>query len=151
MANRQTDRLKVCHSGSAAIEFGISLPLLALLFVAVAEIGFTAYQSLQVQNAVEAGLVYAVKHGNDSTGISAAVANSSNLAGITATPAPAQFCGCPAASGITTTSCTATCGSGNSSNQYLQINASLTRLSIFPGSGLPLPATLSARSIVRLN
>ena len=96
----QDQSTAVRDSGSAAIEFGISLPLLALLFVVVAEIGFTAYQSLQVQNAVEAGLVYAVKNGNDSNGISKAVVNSSGLAGITAMPAPTQFCGCPSASGI---------------------------------------------------
>jgi Flp pilus assembly protein TadG len=151
MAGRKISRLQAGRSGSVAIEFGLSLPLLALLFVGVAEIGFTAYQSLQVQNAVEAGIVYAMKNGSDSNGISAAVVNSTSIAGVTATPAPAQFCGCPATSGITTTSCTATCSGGNSSGRYLQINASLTRQSIFPGSGLPLPATLSAKSIVRLN
>ena len=151
MAHRKINQLQVRDSGSAAIEFGISLPLLALLFVVVAEIGFTAYQSLQVQNAVEAGLVYAVKNGNDSNGISKAVVNSSALAGITAMPAPTQFCGCPSASGIGVTSCSTTCAGGNSSGQYLQINAALKRQSIFPGSGLPLPATLTAKSIVRLN
>ena len=151
MAHRKISQLQACDRGSAAIEFGISLPLLALLFVVVAEIGFTAYQSLQVQNAVEAGLFYAVKNGNDSTGISTAVVNSSGVAGITATPAPTQFCGCPGAAGIATTSCSATCSGGNSSGQYVQINAALTRRSIFPGSGLPLPASLTAKSIVRLN
>ena len=151
MAHRKISPLQVHDSGSAAIEFGISLPLLALLFVVVAEIGFTAYQSLQVQNAVEAGLVYAVKNGNDSSGISKAVVNSSGLVGITAMPAPTQFCGCPSASGIGVTSCSATCAGAHSSGQYLQINAALTRQSIFPGSGLPLPATLTAKSIVRLN
>lgn len=143
--------LRTCCSGSAAIEFGIALPLLAILFVGVAEIGFTAYQSLQVQNAVEAGADYVAQNGNNSAGISAAIINSSSLAGITATPAPTQFCGCPGTSGIQTGSCTATCSGGNSPGQYLQINAALTRLSIFPGSGLPLPTTLSAQSIIRLN
>ena len=151
MAHRKISQLQACDRGSAAIEFGISLPLLALLFVVVAEIGFTAYQSLQVQNAVEAGDLLRRQKRQRQHRHSTAVVNRSGLAGITATPAPTQFCGCPSAAGNCHNLALATCTGGNSSGQYVQINAALKRRSIFPGSGLPLPATLTAKSIVRLN
>ncbi len=148
---RRRGSLRSSLAGSAAIEFGIVAPVLVILFVAVAEVGYTAYQAMQVQNAAEAGALYAIKNGWDSAKIGAAIVNATNLPSIAATPAPAQFCGCAGNTGVLVTSCTSTCESGDPPGQYIQIDAALTRQSIIPGSGLPLPTALSARSIVRLN
>ncbi len=137
-------------SGTAAIEFGIAAPMLAILLVGVADVGFAAYQAMQVQNAVEAGALYATQNGWNSTGITAAVLNATSLSGISVTPPPTQFCGCPGAGGLTTVSCGTTCTGGNPPGQYVQITATLTRQSLIPNSGLPLPATFTAQSLIRL-
>jgi Flp pilus assembly protein TadG len=136
-------------SGTAAIEFAITAPMLLILLVGFVEIGFAAYQSMQVQDAVEAGAVYATQNGWNASGIATAVTSATGASGLTATPAPTQFCGCPSATGITTIICTGTCSDGTAPGQYVQVNATLARISIFPGSGLGLPANLTATSTVR--
>jgi Flp pilus assembly protein TadG len=103
--------------GTAAIEFGLFIPFLFLLFAGTVELGFAMYESMQVNNAVEAGMLYAAKNGWNSAGIANAVVNASSVyAGgapcLTATPAPSQFCGCPLATGIAVTTCTSTCANG---------------------------------------
>lgn len=144
---------RVLHSrsGSAAIEFGLAAPLLLMILAGVVELGFTMYQTMQVYDSVEAGALFAAKNGYDDAGISAAVTNATGTQGITATPAPVQFCGCPDASGIVETACDSTCNDGKQPSQYVRISAALERETILPYPALPLPATLTARSVVRLN
>lgn len=137
------------RAGSAAIEFGLAVPLLAILVTGVIEVGFTMYQAMQVTYAAEAGLFYATKNGWDQTGIQNAALSVTGLSGMSA--AASQFCGCPSASGITIAACSDSCGCGDQPSQYIKISVSLTRRSIIPNSGLPLPATISAQSILRQN
>lgn len=138
-------------AGSAAIEFGLCAPLLLILFTGVVEIGRAMYGAMQVQSAVEAGMVYAAKNGWNATGIAAAVVNSTGSKTITATPAPTQFCACPSATGLLTTSCGVNCAGGTAPGQYIQINATLPRQTILPFPALPLPSTFTAKSILRLS
>jgi hypothetical protein len=140
-------------SGTVAIEFGLLVPVLLALIGITAELGFAMYESMQVNNAAETGALYAARNGYDASGISAAVTGATGTPGITATPAPAQFCGCPGAGGITEVTCVAPppCTDGSPAGQYARISASLSHQKILPGVGLPLPATLTAHSIVRLN
>jgi Flp pilus assembly protein TadG len=137
-------------SGTAAIEFAIAAPMLSILVFGAAELGYSAYQAMEVQDAVEAGALYVSKHGWDSSGIATAVLNATDITGLTASPAPAQFCGCPSTTGVATATCASTCTGGNPAGQYVQINATLTRKSLIPNSGLPLPTAFSAQSIVRI-
>ncbi len=143
--------LRSSRAGSAAIEFGIAVPMLAILVVGVAEVGFAAYQAMQVQSAVEAGAFYAAQNGANAAGITAAVLNATNLTSIAVTPAPAPFYGCPTTTGVTTVTNTATCPDGSPPGQYVRITAVLTRKSLIPNSGMPLPATFTAQAIVRLS
>jgi len=117
----------------------------------IAELGFSLYQATQVYNAAETGMVYASKYGWNSAGISAAITNATGMPGITATPAPSQFCGCPGTATVAVVTCSSTCTNGNTPGQYIQINATLVRQSIVSFPGLGLPSTLSAQSISRLN
>lgn len=73
-------------TGTAAIEFGVFLPVLAILVMGVAELGFGLYQAVGAYSAVEAGMLYAAKKGFDSSGISSAVLKGASLPGITASP-----------------------------------------------------------------
>lgn len=148
---RKTARRRHAESGSAAIEFGLSVPLLLIILMGVVELGYAMYEAMQVYDSVEAGALYAAKNGYDQNGIAAAVANATGTQGITATPAPAQFCGCPNTAGIVETACSATCNDGNSPGQYVRISAALAHQTILPYPGLPLPTTLTAQSVLRLN
>jgi Flp pilus assembly protein TadG len=138
------------EAGTAAIEFGMFLPLLVLLLIGLVEIGFAMFGAMQVYSAVEAGALYAAKNGWSASGISNAVVNSTNITGIAATPALSQFCGCPALAGITAATCGTTCADGSAVSQYIRVNASLTRTTILTSS-FGLPTTLTAQSIVRQN
>jgi len=136
--------------GTAALEFGLTIPFLLMFLLAVAELGFAMYETMQVYAAVEAGALYASKNGFDSAGISAAVVNATGTAGVSATPAPSQFCGCPQTTGVATVSCTATCTGGTAPGQYIRIGAALPHTGILPAFALPVPDTLTAQTIVRL-
>ena len=137
--------------GAVAIEFAITASLLLIPFLGVAEVGYAVYQSMQVQSAVEAGALYASKNGFNPTNISLAVQNASSATGVQAIPAPSEFYGCPSSTGIAVVASSATCAGGTSPGTYVQINATLTRTSLIANSGLTLPATLLAKSIVRVN
>jgi Flp pilus assembly protein TadG len=139
--------------GSAAIEFGLFIPILLILLTGTVEVGRAMYEAMQVNNAVEAGMLYAAKNGYDAGGIATAVQQATGTEGITATPAPTLFCGCPSASGVIRTDCNSPslCVDGNPAGQYVQISAALDHQTILPYLGLPLPTTLTAQSIVRLH
>jgi hypothetical protein len=101
------------------------------------------YEAMQVNNAAEAGMLYAAKNGWDSAGIVTAVQNAGTVLtggpNLTATPAPSQFCGCPSATGITVETCVnpPACPDGNPAGQYVQINAALAHTTIIPNSWVP--------------
>jgi Flp pilus assembly protein TadG len=137
------------RAGLAALEFGLAVPLLVLILTAIAEIGFGMYQAMQVAYAADAGLAYATKNGWDSAGITNAAQISTDLSGINATPA--QFCGCPSASGIAIATCGTTCASGSTAGQYIKVSVSLTRVSLIGVTGFGLPSSFSAQSILRQN
>ena len=138
------------EAGTAAVEFGLFMPLFVILLVGLVEIGFAMFGSMQVYSAVEAGALYAAKNGYDEAGISSAVVNSTNVSGVAASPAPLEFCGCPALAGVTDATCGTTCAGGGAVGQYIRINATLTRTTILT-SAFGLPATLTAQSTIRQN
>jgi TadE-like protein len=138
------------EAGTAALEFGLMAPLLMLLVVGTVEVGTGAYQAMEAQNAAEAGAIYATKHGFDSAGITSAVASATAAAGISASPAPAQFCGCPDAAGLSEVDCSALCTGGSAPGQYLRISASIAHEPLLSISGMVMPATFTGEAIVRM-
>lgn len=145
------DKRRKQSGGTAALEFALTVPFLLLFLMAVVELGFAMHETMQVYNSAEAGALYASKNGFDPAGISAAVVNATGTQGLTASPAPAQFCGCPQSSGVIAVSCSTTCTGGTAPGQYVRIYAALPHTSILPAFALPLPETLTAQAIVRLN
>lgn len=146
----RNDRGILANSGSAAIEFALVLPVLLTLLAGLVEIGFAVREAMQVQDAAEAGAAYAIKYGWNSAAISAAVVNATGATGITASPAPIQFCGCPGAAGVTTVLCTATCTGGVTPGTYVRVSAAISHNAILTELGLPIPATLTGHATVRL-
>jgi Flp pilus assembly protein TadG len=152
------------QSGASAIEFGLLAPLLLIMLTGVVEVGIASYQAMQVQAAVEAGILYAIQNVPTSiTPISAAfssaiitaVQNATGTPGITATPVPLAFCGCPsttAGTGVVSqvNDCTTKCPDTTLPGQYVTVSAALSHQTIMPYLNLHLPATLTASSTVRL-
>lgn len=135
--------------GVAAIEFAIIAPVLLMLIVSVIELGLATRDSLRAQAAAAEGAYYAMKNGFDAGEIAAAVINGTGAPGMSASPAPALFCGCPSATGIAVTACSVTCGDEIPARRYVQVNASITRTSVLDAH-LGLPTVITRQSIVRL-
>ena len=142
------------RGGTAAVELALLSPLMVIMETGVIEVGMGFFESMQVQAAAEAGTLYAAKHGTSSlANIALAVTNATGTAGITASPAPSLFCGCPTTTGITAqgSDCTTKCSGNTLPGQYVQVNAMMTRTVIIavPYLNLSLPATLSGVSVMR--
>ena len=136
-------------AGTAALEFGLALPLLAILLTGIVEVGFAMYQAMQVTYAAEAGLGYAAKNGYSASAIASAATGATGLSGMSATAT--QFCACPTTSGLTTATCSSTCTSGNTAGTYISVSVSLSRVSLIGAASFGLPSTLSAQAILRQN
>jgi Flp pilus assembly protein TadG len=145
------------EAGTAAIEFALFTPLLLILLTGTVELGFLMYEAMQVNNAVEAGALYAAANGFNAASITSAVTNASvlptGLNALTATPAPTQFCGCPSATALSNLGappCSATACSGRPAGTYVQVNASLTHTIIIPNPWVPT-TPLTATAVIRIN
>jgi Flp pilus assembly protein TadG len=112
--------------GLAGIEFGLLVPVLLLLTVCTIDLGFAAYDVMQVENAAQAGSEYAAVHGFNTASISSTITSATSLSGITASPAPTEFCGCPSGSTIATATCGSTCTDGSYVGIYVKASATAT-------------------------
>jgi Flp pilus assembly protein TadG len=140
-------------SGTAAIEFALMTPFLLLLLGGVTEFGFAMYEEMQVNAAVEAGVMYATANAPN-------IASSQTLQGYALTPAIGQpYCGCPNAAGsvsnLGNAPCsgspyTTACSGGTAAGKYVQVTASINHLVILPTT-FGLPSSFSAKAVVRVN
>jgi Flp pilus assembly protein TadG len=154
------------EAGTAAIEFGILAPVLALVLVGMVDLSSVMYQAMQLNSAVEAGTFYVLKNGwSSSTGAAPIVAAVQKTGMITGTPTAICVYGCPIAgagiaaqSGICGSgSTTLTCSNGYAPGQYVKINARLSTTTLiasgifgFFGGSLALPDPLTATATIRL-
>jgi len=151
MARGMIRRLLGERSGAAAVELALALPFLAAVLLPMVDIGMAAYQQMAVDDAAQAGAAYALVHGWNSSAIQAAVASASDIAGISASPAPSQFCGCPSGSAVATASCGSNCANGQAAGTYVTVSARRSFTPLVPYSGFGASTVLSASSTVRLN
>jgi Flp pilus assembly protein TadG len=142
--------LRAPPRGGPLIEFALIAPLLVLFLVAVGDLGFAAYDMLQVQAAAEAGAQYAALNAWNAAAIATAVSSATGIGGITATPAPSQLCGCPDGGSLTQTSCGNTCPSGSPAGLYASVSAQLQYRPVLPYPGLPSPLRLTGQAYRRL-
>lgn len=136
-------------SGAAAIEFGVVVPVLTLMVIAVADIGIGVYRKMQVEDAAQAGVEWAIRNGFDSNGISNAVTSATN-ASVIASPAPQQFCGCAAGSTVSPVACGTPCPGGALAGTYATVGAQLTYTTMLNYGVVPSTYTFSAQSTARL-
>ena len=145
--------------GAAIVEFALILPFLILLMVGLFDLGFGAYQSMQVHAAAEAGAQYALRHTWDATAIATAVTSATGTGAIAATPAPTRVCGCPDSGAFTVVGSwvvdhcvpSFTCASGSSPGVYASVSARLSYSPVLSYPGLPDPLTLTGQAYRRIN
>ena len=136
--------------GLSGIEFAIIAPVLILSFIATADFGLAIYAKMQVENAAQAGTEYAAKNGWTSSSVTSAVTSATSLSGLSATPAPSEFCGCPSTSGVTTATCNTNCASGAVAGTYVSASAQATYSTIISYPGIPTSYTFNSTSTVRI-
>jgi Flp pilus assembly protein TadG len=136
-------RIAKAEGGMAAIEFGILSAVMMIFVIGAADLGLAGYSAMEVQTSAQSGAEYASAHAFDATAISNAVTNSTSASGISASPAPAKFCGCPSASGVTTATCSSTCADGSTAGNYVRVTAtrSYSTMISYPGMSNPLVQT----------
>jgi Flp pilus assembly protein TadG len=143
-------RFAKAEGGVAAIEFAVLGAVLCLTVVAVGDLGLGFYSDMQVQNSAQAGAQYAAVHGFNSTSISNAVTNATSVTGITASPAPAQFCGCVTGTTMATATCGTTCANGMTAGTYVSVSAARTYSTLLSYPGFPASYSQAATSTVRI-
>jgi Flp pilus assembly protein TadG len=137
-------------AGLAAIEFAIIAPVLVLALICTADLGLGIYHKMQVENAAQAGAEYAVVHGFTASAITAAVTQATSFSGISASPAPIQFCGCASTAGVTSANCSSTCTGGVAAGTYVTVSAQGTYTTILHYPTMPTSFTFASQSTVRL-
>jgi Flp pilus assembly protein TadG len=137
-------------SGIAAIEFAILGSVLCLMVVAVGDLGLGFYSYMQVQTSAQAGAQYAMVHGFNSTSISNAVTSATSVSGITASPAPQQFCGCVVGTTVTTATCGVVCADGMSAGTYVSASSVRDYSTLISWPGFASTYHQTATSTVRI-
>ena len=149
----------VGEDGSALIEFTVLAPLLVVISIYTMDFGFYFYRNMQVQNAAQAGIDWAIANRIfNGAAITAAVTNATNYTDITvSTPTP-PWCGCPSSTGVTptgfydpvTATCTTPCGSSKA-GLYVTVQTQATWNSLIPyGLFSSATRTLTAQGTARI-
>jgi Flp pilus assembly protein TadG len=136
------------RSGVTAVEFAIITPVMVFIFICIADLGIGMYTDMQVNNAAQYGTEYALIKGYNSSAISSAVQSSTSLSN--ASVSPTQFCGCPSANGIVSSSCNSSCSDGTKAGTFVKVAVSDSYATILRYPGLPSKFNLTAQSTVRL-
>src|SRR5262249_8459253 len=133
-----------------AIEFSIIAPVLIAATICTVDLGMVSYRKLQVQDAAQAGAQYAAVHGFNASSISNAISGATSYSGISASPAPTQFCGCASATGIRILGCGSQCPGNIAAGTYVTASAQSTYTPIIPYPMIANSFALSAQSTVRI-
>jgi hypothetical protein len=137
--------------GMAAVEFAIAAGFLGVAMAGLYDFGRASWTRMQVISAAHVGAAHASAHGFNANLISSAVTNSSNLATLAATPAPATVCGCPGGSaGVSFVACGSGCPSGGDAGTYVQVSARATYSFTFSYPFVSNPLVLSATALSRI-
>lgn len=148
MPKRLYRKLRDQIAANAAIEMALVAPLLILMIVGMADYAAATYRRMQVQHAAQAGADFAMRNTFDVALIGNAVANAAG-GDITATPAPAETCGCASGSTVTVAICGTACASGFTAGTYINVSAQGSYTTIVPYPGIPSSFTFTATAMSR--
>jgi hypothetical protein len=121
-----------------------------MALVVSGDLGLAYYSKMQVQTSAQVGAEYAAIHGYNSSAISSAVTGATSTTGISATPAPVQFFGCPSSSGIASAASGSTCPDGSMAATYVTVSSSRSYTTLLPYPGIPATYAQAATSTVRI-
>jgi Flp pilus assembly protein TadG len=138
------------NCGAISIEFAVFAPTLVVMLVCSLDLGMGIYRKMQVQNAAQAGAAYAILHGFMASSIQNAVTSATSFSGVSASPAPNEFCGCASTTGVTAATCGSTCSGGSSPGTYVSVSAQATYNTLLPYPVVPNSYTFSSQSTVRI-
>jgi len=113
-------------------------------------LGLGFYSYMEVQNSAQAGAQYAAVHGFNSTAISNAVTNATSVTGITASPAPQQFCGCVSGATVVAATCGTTCPDTMTAGTYVSASAVRDYSTLLSYPGFASTYHQTATSTVRI-
>lgn len=136
--------------GNAVMEFGLVAPMLGAILVPLVDVGIGFYQSMQVQDAAQAGAQYAMAHGWNSTAIQNAVTKATTLSSVNASPAPSRSCGCPGSAAVVAATCGSNCSDGKPAGTYVTVSAQAVYKTLIPYPTIGSSVTLSAQSTARI-
>jgi Flp pilus assembly protein TadG len=161
-AKRPSLRRRVARSGTAALELGLVAPVLVLLIGGTIDFGMAFWTVMQVGNAARAGAAYALLNGYNNSAIQTAVTSATSLSGVSASPAPSTYCGCPTTTGVTNKGTPPTNGCSSSSSKcsdgfyprtYVKVSATASYTSVVPYVatliGMSDPLSVTSQVIVR--
>jgi Flp pilus assembly protein TadG len=148
MPQRLYRKLRDQIGANAAIEMALLAPLLMFMIVGMADYAAATYRRMQVQHAAQAGADFAMRNTFDIVQIGNAVANAAG-GDITATPAPAETCGCASGSTVTVAICGTACASGFTAGTYINVSAQGSYTTIVPYPGIPSSFTFTATAMSR--
>jgi Flp pilus assembly protein TadG len=142
--------LRYDAGGVAAIEFAVMAPTLVMMAICTVDLGMGIYRNMQVQDAAQAGAQYAMRHDFDANQLATVVSNATGLSGVSASPAPVQYCGCASSTGVAHIACGSTCPTGAVYGNYVQVSSQATYQTILPYPMIANSFTLTAQSNVRV-
>ena len=150
------DRLRVflgpspeATAGVAAIELAIIAPVLVLALICTIDLGLGIHRRMQVESAAQAGAEYAIARGFSQDGVTSAVANATSFTGVSANPAPQQFCGCASVSGVAASTCGVPCPDASNPGTYVTVSAQGSYTTLIPYPMFPDTYNFAAQSTVR--
>jgi Flp pilus assembly protein TadG len=133
--------------GATAVEFAMIAPILVAMVVSIVDLGLGLYADTQLANAAQAGAAYAMQKGYDASAITTVAQASTRLTGVTV--APTQFCGCPSANGVVSTSCDASCSDGLTAGSFASVVVTKDYSTLLSYPGLPAIFHLSETATAR--
>ena len=137
--------------GIAGIEFALIASVLALIFIAVFDIGMGFFRRMQAQSAAQRGAIYASIAGFDASGITKTITSAAGTP--LAMPAPRKFCGCPALNNVMEVTCSASCNvSGTTINAgvYIATGAQTNYTPLLKFMSLPTTMTFQSIQVLRI-
>ncbi|MDQ2840158.1 MAG: pilus assembly protein [Acidobacteriota bacterium] len=137
------------NAGQALVELALSVPLLLIILVGVAEFGRFAYFAIEISNAAHAGVQYGAQTNvtaSDRAGMqSAATSDGSDVPGISASAI--HYCAC--SNGTASTCLPTDCG-GARIVEYVKVNTTATVSPMFSYPGISQTLTLTGQAVMRV-
>lgn len=153
-----------CNSGSAAVEFAVTLPILVLIMVGIFDYGAAVNKSTKLNNGARAAAQYALYYPKDTAGTSSGAAlaaqNATNDTSMTVSSVT-TVCNCiDSSTGVisgTSTSCTGTCAAGSTLGHFLTVTTqesftptiNVSRLPVIGSTGIA-SMTLTGRAQIQV-